>query len=1032
MKKSAVILALLLALIPANWVRADQPSDLDFVHALRARNYPDLALEYLLNLKKTAPPEMANQLALEIARCRLDLAKSEPDANKRPALYDQARKELEAFVKKDPNSPEASQAKLEITTIAVLLGKIQLAKALEQQTPEAKRGEALKARALLEDASKQLKAAAEELDLRLVKYDDAKTDKEKAEKKALQEAKLRAQLDYGINLINVAQTYVDDGKTETDLARGKVVKDALEAVKKAANEAEDKKSPLYWVGQAWWGRCLHLDGDPKKARGKLKDIIEAKSTTIPGLNAARPTAFHFLMLLVPDDPQVKPDGPTEQRDLGERFMRTYQQSLNTPDGCAIRYLLAENYFQVAQGLKKDADKKPWLGKAKKLYEDVAKTDNDYTARARTGRLRAIFAEGGGEMGPIAKLADFDACYVRAQFEDYQKANDAKTIKDPEKLDKKLEERNKSMIAALERGLKLVETKKSKAALTDLDSATAMLVYMYLVTGKNAEAAALGERTARDRRPNAMAANVAMYTLQAYSQMLNDPMKLSEEQEEATRNKLKDLAKYAIERWPDAAVADLAHHQFGTDLVRVKKYAEAVEELSRVKPTYGGAIQSQYLLAMAALQAETDKVKPPPGEKRTYRARALEALKTLPPLPSSADAVTTQFYLEAKCLLAQHLFTDKKYEEMEKITEPLLEQLPKLSLPGKEAADRLKANLTAVDLYAKYGRADVEFAAGHFDKVRAVLDPVVARIKADELAELKNDPKLRMALLGLALRANIQDGKLDKAQEVLKVLQTAAADNPKEGGINAILQNLAVEMRAQIETLRKKKDKALLEKSTAGFTAFLDQLRKQQKNPTIEFNILLARSYASLDKHDQVISMLEKIAKPSAKPGMEVDKRDLGLYTAARLLYVHSLRELKKNAEARKALQEVFELPGGKQNLDALKENAHLFEAEGKPGAAAQEWNKLVTMLKKKIKDQPEMKPQYFECYFYLTKSYYHYACGKKGADRTAKIKNAAGFIVKLEESWADFGGEASKARFMELLNDEAELKKEYEAKKNGK
>jgi hypothetical protein len=1035
MKKSAVILALGILLAPVSWVRADEPDAMEFVRGLRARNYPDLALEYLLKLQKTAPPEMANQLALEIAKCWLDLARSKPVASERPALYEQARQKFESFVQDYPNSPEASQAKLEITGIAVLLGKARLARALEQQSPEAKQADALKARTLLEDAAKQLKAAADELDLRLVKYDDAKTEKEKAEKKALQEAKLRAQLDYGINLLNVAQTYLDDGKTETDLARGKRVKEAREAVTKAAQEAEDKKSPVYWLAEAWIGRCMHLDGAPKDARTRLSKIIKSKPTPIPGLEPGRQLAFHFLMLVVPEDPQVQPDGPTEQRQLGEEFLKRFPNAVTTPDGCAVRFLLAENYAKHAATIKKDADKKPWLARAKKLYAEVAQTDNDYTTRARVGRLNVIFAEGGGELGPIAKLPDFDACYVRAQFEDYQKTTDAKNIKDPEKLDKKLKERNQNTVAALERGLKLVETKKSKAPQADLDNATAMLVYMYLITGKYPETVALGEKTISDRRPNRMAANVAMYTLQAYSQMLNDPMKLSEDQEEAIRAKLRDLAKDVVKRWPNELAADLAYHQLGMDLVRKEKFAEAVEALAHVRSNYGSAIHAQYLLAMSALRAETDKVKPPPG-KKSYRARALQALKDLPPLPAGADPVTTQLYVEAKCLLAQNLFTatpeelkafgypPDKHLEMEKITEPLLQQLPKLTLPSKETAERLRANLTAVDLYAKYGRANTEFAAGHFDKVRAVLDPVVARIKADD----KNDPKLRLALLGLALRANIQDGKLDKGLEVLKVLQAAAADNPKEGGINAILQNLAVEMRAQIEALRKKKDKAQLEKSTAGFTAFLDALRKQQQEPSVERRILLARSYASLDKYGEVVKLLDKVDKPVAKPGQDIEKRALDLYKAARLLYVHAQRELKQYPEARKALQEVLELPGGRQNLDALKENAHLLDAEGKPGAAATEWNKLVTMLKKKIKE-PEMKAEYFECYFYLTKTYYHYACGKKGADRTAKIKQAAGFIVKLEQAWPHFGSEASEARFLELLNDEDDLKKEYEAKK---
>src|SRR5262249_33287552 len=135
MKRTAAIVALgaVVALAPAG--RAKEPPHLEFVQGLRARNYPDLALEYLLKVSKTAPAAERPRLELEIARARLEIARAEPDAGKRPALLAQARRDFQAFVDKHPKSPQASEARVEITRIAVLLGRTQFHKALRQEGP---------------------------------------------------------------------------------------------------------------------------------------------------------------------------------------------------------------------------------------------------------------------------------------------------------------------------------------------------------------------------------------------------------------------------------------------------------------------------------------------------------------------------------------------------------------------------------------------------------------------------------------------------------------------------------------------------------------------------------------------------------------------------------------------------------------------------------------------------------------------------------------------------------------------------------
>src|SRR5262249_36304887 len=149
-----------------------------------------------------------------------------------------------------------------------------------------------------------------------------------------------------------------------------------------------------------------------------------------------------------------------------------------------------------------------------------------------------------------------------------------------------------------------------------------------------------------------------------------------------------------------------------------------------------------------------------------------------------------------------------------------------------------------------------------------------------------------------------EGKMDRAQEVLQVLNRYAADDPQGGGTAAILQNLVGMMRDQVSEAKRKNDKALLEKTTAGFTAFLDGVRKEQKNLSPETVRLLAQSYASLDKHAQALELLATVEEPKGKGGMEPDKRLVDNYHACQLLRVRELRLNGQLEDAQKALDEL--------------------------------------------------------------------------------------------------------------------------------
>jgi hypothetical protein len=288
--------------------------------------------------------------------------------------------------------------------------------------------------------------------------------------------------------------------------------------------------------------------------------------------------------------------------------------------------------------------------------------------------------------------------------------------------------------------------------------------------------------------------------------------------------------------------------------------------------------------------------------------------------------------------------------------------------------------------------------------------------------LKKDPEVRGGIQGLALRAAFQEGKLDRAKEVLQVIQSAA-ENPQQANMESVLPAVAKLMKEELDTLRKKNDTTGLEKAMNGFTAFLDELVKGQKDSSPNLNRVVAQAYSELDQHAKVIEIASKIEAPKD----ESDPRAVAIYHAARILLMRAYRLSDKLDEADKIINEAIKT-WGKNNLDVQFERIHMFDARKNYGKAATEWNNMTKQLLPRIKE-PDIKPRYYEAFFYKMRSLHLYGVAKKEPKYT---KQAVSLYVALQNSDNGFGSDESKARFEEFLAQEKAFKNEYEREKGGK
>jgi hypothetical protein len=1003
----------------------EEPPHLEFVRGLRAQRYPDLALDYLQQLGQNPPPGLAPLLPLERAKARVDLALLETDLGRRAALFAQAQNEFQTFLKESPGHPLAAEANVELAHVAALRGKMQLSRALRQDTAEQRQAEAHKARSRFAEAGSQLQAgiASLEAKLRAPEYQDPQTAQDRADQLALTRAKLKAELERGLNLLDQAQTYTEGHEL---LERAKVVQQAAGVLRDLAER--DRTNPLCWQARAWLGRCFLEIDDRKGARLELDSVFKE-----PGehAEAARRLAQYFRMLLLLKDPDAKNPLADLERE-GQDWLRRYPGYVNTPEGYGVRFELAHAYHRQAQAIKNPQAGTARLlyDRARRLYQALEQTENDYTERAREAKLGILFTVSGGPKGDVGQLKTFEECYVRAQYEAWQIREEARRDPPDPKREEKVKERLQTVVAALSRGLSLPpDAKAPPTPPHELLDARQMLAYAHWASGDYRQAVRVGEELARQETRASRAAWAGIYALQAYGQLVAEGERQDAAREEldALRGRLYDLARHLEETWRDDPVADAARYQWGLSLLREHRPAEAVAVLARITRGYSGSTFSQYYLALAALQAHKEGLAPP--DARPYQDRAVAALESLPEPPAGADAATVQVFLLAKLKLGEIYYAAKNYGQMEALAGPLLKRLDAATWKLPDAVqDELRAGLENVRAYATYGRAEADYQAGRYAQARAAVDPVAAQVK---------EPRLRRGMLALALRANVQEGNTQRAKEILEVLQQST---PSAEGLDddttGILVQLVAQLKDQVQDLRHKGDafRDRLDRTVSSFAAFLDELAKQPA-PAPEILTFLVDAYFSLDRPAQAAALLERLPEPKATAGAaEPDPKQVQAYRTSRILYVRALRQAGQFDKAREVLEGILgtpERPGwGQRYLDARKERVLLLqdtETYGGPNGAILEWNKLMISLRDKVQTEPKIKEHYFECYYHLTYSLYKHAL--KVPDEAKKreyLQQAAGFITKLESAQEPWGTEASKKRFLELLQKEPVLKEYYE------
>lgn len=1037
----AILLSLILVapiLVFAQTVK--ERIDLDFVDGLRKRGDVDLALDYLKLIEKIASKELKANIPLEIARTQLSKAIAEPDKVRRQKLYLGVMVEIKKFINENPKSARVSEAKLDLASLSIQMAKTKISEISSLRTNDEKVAKGNEAKALILDSRLQMKSAIKEMQDKLATL-TGMSPAELAESKSLTEKISSGEMDVALTFYDEAKSIIDTGKDKDRLARANVITEAIKEMEKLANRPET--DPQTWKAKAWIALYLMENGEPKKARPKLIEILTV-SPTNKAANDAKRLARYFYLQVVKDapDPSEKDVDKIIQNN-SNKWLEDYKSYLKTPEGYGIRMLLAKSYIEQYRGKAVATNpqrKAELLSLARKQLTEIEQAENEFTDEARNLKI-SLMKEQGAFTKKVSDLKSFEDCFTRAQYEISQIVAEEGKNSNPDDLEKKRKGHAETIIAALRQGL---DTKEAKDTMKkgsginqyEVNNARAMLAFYYLNEKQFDEAIAVGKQFVIDDPRSSQASTASIYTLGAFTQKLSDLEKMgaTEDKIKAAQNDMAMFAKMMMERWPTDTPGDSARHQVAMFMVKDKKYNEAVLTLEQVTPSYQGYPFCMYELGNAALAAE--------GETKDgkNRLKAIKAFESIPFPLDGSDPSLVKVYFIAKAKLGGEYYTAKRFVDLQKLSEYLSTEIAKPSnrLDLDQAKDdeirkAISNNVGNLKLFALYGLANLSFNQSKLADVSKLLEPLVDNASEGKTPEIKQNLQLGSALFGMALQANISIGEIEKARKVVKALQYLSSEAEASGTANVVLLQLNSLIGEQIKELRKKNDPKSLDLAIKGFTTILDDVTKEdttkKKAMTNDLVRLISINYSTMGLNEKALELLKKAEKPKDAS----DPKAVSVYKGIQLQQARELRYLKKFEDATKLIDEIIgtkEAPGwGNKDIDCLLEKVKLFESQEKYSVSSSMASQVVKALVGKSSDN-QIKEKYLEAYYHMVYGLYKFGDISTDPAKKAKgLSDAAGLIEKLESSQPDFGSIDSKKRFNDLFAAEGKLKDAYEALK---
>ena len=631
---AAVSAGTLVWLAPA---RADEDSRtaLRFVQALREHKLFDVATDYLEQLRQErgTPNDVRALIDYEAGRIRLDEADATVDLGRRKELLEEARGELEAFTRGNPNHPLRTEALVQLARLLVERGHLAglLGEEVDTSTAQGKAEKAAKiaeartsfdkARAAYQEADQQLQAAYKTYPPFLPDNDPRKEERDR-----IHTSIMAAQLQKAIVDYEQGETYPLGSPERNDM------------LNKGVTQFEDlyrryRTQMAGLTARMWQAKCLEEKGEYGPAMGIYNELMEHQD---PRLRPLQRYVGYFQIVLY---------NKRKEYPLAEKGAVGWLRYYNSPEeqrsneGLGVKLELTKSLVARLPDLSGEAERKAYTDRAADLLSQVVRYSSPYKSEAlellKKYRPRSAVA-----FEVVAKLNYEDAMSQSEQAiasREWDKA-----------------------IVLLKQAIRKADPAKDpeKANL-----ARYKLAYCLYMVKQYYEAEVLAEHLARRYPRFSLAAKATEIGMASLADAYNTYREIDRGSD---LNHLIELARYTVETWPDNDPADVARMTLGQIYQGMGRYPEAIAVYEAIRPdasqwvegqTGAGATHWQYSLALRG----SDKV----AEADAEVAKALADLNAALKARRHAGATLTDpGLINNACDIADvHLETGKPSEAL---------------------------------------------------------------------------------------------------------------------------------------------------------------------------------------------------------------------------------------------------------------------------------------------------------------------------------------------------------------------------------
>ncbi|MBX7102950.1 MAG: hypothetical protein K1X57_02640 [Gemmataceae bacterium] len=1057
----------LVLLAAADSASAQEPH-LEFVERLRQSGLSDLAADYLQRLGPQHGPDVVARLPLERAKTLVALADETEDYKKRDEKFNQARRAFETYLATAKDPVAAADARFELARALVRQGKYRVMAARRLESKSEKQDALARARSSFDDAAEELTRV--ESAWRGEKR-QATGQAQSAQERRINELRFER----GLLLVNKALTHGESTARQLQLRSA----DLLAAKKLFLTLSDiDPNDALSWRAYVEAGRTwLELD-NAAEARKIFEAII--RSPLPSAFESGRIARFYELQMLDKDS-NIKNRSADVVRGCDEWLAR-YRLFGRTPEGQGVQFLLATNLIQQAQsGIKPVANgpvivepgARQLLLKAERHLKELAQADGDYTRKATSLRadVLAVLMDERLSAG-VERLNSFEECYLAAQVELSRSFKVA-----GENADAKRRQLRLRSLSALQRGQNLVTSSDDPK---DVFTARILLSYVFLLIGDPYSAAVLGEHLAVANLGSPKGVRAAVYALQAYATILSESKSRGAPADEvaADTRRLQAFAERVLTNaaWKDEPETDAARLQLGTLFLESNQFRESVAMLADIKPSFSAYPLACYWLGVATQRAVGREQPGSPAEKKSVLSSSVSTLESLPnPTPGlSVETILASY--QAKLQLANLLLLSGEdianYDRVEKIGTRMKRQLPELMEKSDPAYLQLETEAERIRLTGLAGQAYLLVRARKYDSAIALLAPVASDVsKNSELwkaSPAKSEPwflaflQTHREIAVLSVRANILSGKSDGIKSDIGNMSRLAVENSRSAVQDTMLR-LVLDLNRDLEGFKKAGDLPAQKRVEEGLQVFLGELAKPTEL-TPEGRTSLAQGYMAVGRPDKAIELLTAIPPPA-----DGDEAAVRNYRFARLSLARAYRLAKQFGQAKAILREILGTPGQKgwgfDSFEVRVEAISVLQDEGQFASAARmavdEQNKLNRAVQEyaakkdlvrknrdeaksnpaaaaKLNEQADLAENDLQRLAPLRERFFEYYLLEiramvRGAQRSGDSKAAETYarlatrLAKLERGQPDWGGDALKSQFRDLILSEPELRSKFTA-----